>query len=85
MRVQTRCELRDCLSNCMLKTRNELNLSQMEFAEGLCMDRRSYVDLEHGKNLCCSMTLLLFLVYYCKDPMGLLDQCKKIFDKHGYK
>lgn len=79
-----RCEVKDCLSKCMLKTRNEMNLSQMAFAEKLHIDRRSYLDLEHGKSLCCSMTLLIFLAYYCKDSKKLLEECKEIFDKYGY-
>ena len=85
MRGYSKCEVRDCLADCMLQTRNELSLSQMSFAEKLHMDRRSYLDLEHGKNLCCSMTLLLFMIYYCKDIDGLLRKCKEIFDKYGYK
>lgn len=85
MRSYCKCELRECLSECMLKTRNELKLSQMEFAEKLHMDRRSYLDLEHGKNLCCSITLLVYLVYYCKDPLGLLKRCREIFEKYKHE
>lgn len=80
-----RCEIRKCLSECMLNTRKELSLSQMEFAEKLNMDRRSYLELEHGRNLCCTITLLLYLIYCCSDPDGLLRECKKIFDKYGHK
>ena len=79
-----KCEVRDFLSKNMRNVRYELSLSQMEFAEKLQIDRRSYLELEHGRNLCCTMTLLLYLIYCCKDPEGLLKECKKIFDKHGY-
>lgn len=78
-----KCEVRSYLTNCMLHTRDELNLSQMEFAAELHIDRRSYLDIEHGKNLCCSMTLLYYLCYHCKDPLGVLAECRSIFDRHN--
>lgn len=79
-----RCEIRKCLAECMLNTRKELSLSQMEFAEKLNMDRRSYLELEHGNSLCCTITLLIYLVYYCKDPIELLRSCRGIFEKYKY-
>ena len=44
-----RCELRSFLSDCFLHTRKDLNLTQMEFAFDLGIDRRSYLDIEHKK------------------------------------
>ena len=79
-----KCELRNCLAEYFFDTRKELSLTQMAFAEKLNMDRRSYLELEHGNNMCCSLTLLIYLTCYCKDPEELLLKCKGILDKHGY-
>ena len=76
------CELRAYLSERFLRTRDALKLSQMEFASELNIDRRSYLDLEHRKNLCCAVTLLIYLCYHCKDPLDILDGCRRIFDKY---
>ena len=63
---------------------NVKNLSQMEFAAELHIDRRSYLDIEHRKNLCCTLALLFFLIYHCKDVQGFVDSCKPIFDKYFF-
>lgn len=62
-------ELRQFLGEHFMLTRDDLRLTQMEFASELNMDRRSYLDIEHRKALSCALTLLIFLCYYCKDPM----------------
>lgn len=76
------CELRSSISKHFLRTRDFLDISQMEFASELNIDRRSYIDIEHSENLCCTMTLLIYLCYFCKDPAALLSDCKDIFDKY---
>lgn len=78
------CELRRFFSDTMLFTRDELNLTQMEFAEELGIDRRSYIDIEHSKSFCCALTLLIYLCYFCKDPMVVINKCREIFDKYFY-
>lgn len=52
----------------------------MEMAERLCMDERSYIDLEHGKNGCSVVTLMLFLMYECSDVDHFLLELRKIFE-----
>ena len=76
------CELRSFFSDHLLLTRDELNLTQTEFADELGMDRRSYIDIEHRKSLCCALTLLLYLCYFCKDPMAVIAECQQILDKY---
>lgn len=78
------CELRSHLSDCLYNARIDKNLSQMEFAAELHIDRRSYLDIEHRKNLCCTLSLLFFLIYHCKDVQGFVDSCKPIFDKYFF-
>lgn len=79
------CELRAFLSERLLRTRDELKLTQLEFASELNIDRRSYIDLEHRKNMCCAVTLLTYLCYQCKNPLEVLDGCRKIMDKYRMK
>ena len=76
------CELSKYLGERFLLTRNDLNLSQMEFANELSIDRRSYIDIEHRKNLCCIITFLAYLCYHCEDVLALLDDCREILDKY---
>lgn len=77
------CELRALLGQYFLFTRADLRLSQMEFADALSMDKRSYIDIEHRKSLCCSLTLLTYLCYYCKDSAAFLSDCRRILDKYA--
>lgn len=77
-----RCELRSFLSDCFLHTRKDLNLTQMEFAFDLGIDRRSYLDIEHKNTMCCAITLLVYLCYFCDDPLEVLEACKRILDKY---
>ena len=76
------CALRSFFAERFLLTRDSLGLTQMEFALDLGIDRRSYLDIEHRKNLCCAVTLLAYLCYFCDDPLGILNECRRILDKH---
>ena len=52
----------------------------MKMAERLCMDERSYIDLEHGKNGCSVVTLALYLIYECPDVDDFLQKLREIFE-----
>ena len=56
-------------------------MTQVEMAERLCMDERSYIDLEHGKNGCSVVTLILFLLYECSDVDNFLRELRDIFEE----
>lgn len=60
-------------------------ISQEQMAGCLEMACRSYVDLEHGISGCSALTLALFLVYRCKDPVGFLNELKEAFEKDNEK
>ena len=44
------------------------------------MSTRSYVDLEHGKTACSAVTLALFLVFVCDDPVKFLEELRYAFE-----
>ena len=54
-------------------------------AECLMMDERSYIELDHGKSCCSALTLALFLIYCCEDPLIFLHELRSIFENEsGY-
>ena len=60
--------------------REILGISQEEMADRLAMASRTYVDLDHGKTCCSGLTLALFLVYVCDDPLGFLEELRNAFE-----
>ena len=64
------------------ETRKEiLHISQDEMSEKLLLSCRSYIELEHGKSICNSLSLVLYLIYYCPDTVAFLDDAKKAIEK----
>ena len=61
--------------------RIQQDMTQVEMAERLCMDERSYIDLEHGKNGCSVVTLMLFLMYECSAVDDFLRELRDIFEE----
>lgn len=41
------------------------------------MDARSYAVLEHGKNLCCTLIFIIYLVFFCKDIDAPIQDLRK--------
>lgn len=62
--------LRALMSSDFYITRKQLNLSQIQMAERLRIDPRSYAELEHGRNLCCTRVFVLYL-FRCKQEREL--------------
>ena len=61
--------------------RIQQDMTQVEMAERLCMDERSYIDLEHGKNGCSVVTLMLFLLYECSDVDNFLRELRDMLEE----
>ena len=53
-------------------------MTQEQFADTLLMSPRSYISLEHGKNLCCTLTFIIYLVFICDDVDSLVSDLKKV-------
>lgn len=64
----------------LIRSRDDLGISQEEMAERLEMAGRSYIDLDHGKSGCSAITLVLYLIYICDEPQAFLDELKEAFE-----
>ena len=80
MRNTYRRVLKNYFNNVLVSTRTEQSLTQSQMAERLAMDERSYIDLDHGKSCCSAVTLVLFLIYCCRDPLGFLGEFKNAIE-----
>lgn len=65
--------------------RVELGITQEEMAHRLAMASRTYVDLDHGKSNCSALTLALYLIYICADPLAFLEELRHAFEDNGNK
>ena len=73
-----KCALRTYLTDCLSNTRKREKLTQAKFSEKLMMDTRSYASLEHGKSLCCTLTFIIYLCFFCKDVDSLVLDLRHI-------
>lgn len=60
--------------------RAEMAISQEEMAGRLLMAARTYIDLEQAKNCCSALTLALYLIYVCNDPLAFLNELRKALE-----
>lgn len=64
----------------LFRSRVDLDLTQEEMAHRLLMASRTYVDLDHGKSSCSALTLALFLIYVCTNPLDFLEELRNAFE-----
>lgn len=69
----------------LFRRRVELDITQEEMAARLVMAGRTYVDLDHGKTGCRALTLALFLIYICADPLAFLEELRNAFENGSDK
>lgn len=63
----------------ILLRREDLHLTQSQMAEQLCMDERSYSDLDRGKSCCSAVTLALFIAFLCEDVQKFAEGLRHAF------
>lgn len=80
MRKTCRNILKNVFYDNLIRRRYALGMTQARMAERLCMDERSYLDLDHGKTCCGAVTLALFLIYVCEDTPAFLKELRRAFD-----
>lgn len=73
-----KCALRSYLTKRLAQARLDAHLTQDEFAEKLMMDTRSYASLEHGDSLCCTLTFIIYLVFFCDNVEALVRDLREI-------
>lgn len=69
----------------LFRSRVDLGITQEEMAHRLSMASRTYVDLDHGKTGCSALTLALFLIYICTDPLEFLEELRDAFEREDSK
>ena len=85
MRAKYTEVLKKYLSEKIKDERKRRKKTQTEMADELEMDVRSYVELEYGKSLCGSVTLVLFLTRSGVDVEVLLQEAREILDAEDRK
>ena len=65
----------------IIHARQDLGITQEEMAFRLSMACRTYIDLDHGKTSCSAVTLALYLVYICQDPVRFIDGLRNAFEE----
>ena len=65
----------------LIHARQDLGITQEEMAFRLSMACRTYIDLDHGKTSCSAVTLALYLVYICQDPVRFIDGLRNAFEE----
>lgn len=83
MRKQYEEILKMVLNRHLLRRRTEMELSQEEMAHRLLMGCQTYIDLDHGKSGCSALTLVLFLLYICEEPIVFLEELRHAFETSG--
>ena len=71
--------IREYFCRTIFEYRMQEDLTQLQMAERLCMDERSYIDLEHGKHGCSVVTLVLYLVFECPDSDAFLLDMERLY------
>ena len=61
-------------------SRAELAISQEEMASRLLMAARTYIDLEQTKNCYSALTLALYLIYVCNEPLVFLNELRQALE-----
>ena len=67
----------------LVKTRNELAMTQEQMAQILDMAPRSFIELDHGNATCSGLTLALYLTYCCEDPNEFLNGFRNAYEEEA--
>ena len=64
----------------LVEAKASLKWSQAKLAKVLIMDSRSIVYLAHGDFCCSALSLAMFLIYCCENPLVFLDDLRNEFE-----
>lgn len=65
----------------LLLSREVLKLTQVQMAARMKLAERSYAALESGESGCGSVTLVVFLLFICKEPTAFLARLRDAFQE----
>lgn len=85
MRTQYSKVLKSFFHHKLFRSRLDLGLTQEEMAHRLAMACRTYVDLDHGKTCCSALTLAIYLIYICSEPITFLQELRHAFEDSSNK
>lgn len=78
MKRTCKSAIRSYMTRRLTDARKQSHLTQTRFSEKLMMDTRSYADLEHGKSLCCTLTFIIYLCFFCENVDALIQDLRAI-------
>lgn len=64
----------------LAKENESKKLTQAKMSEIFVMSERNYFELANGNTGCSALTLALFLIYICSDPVQFLSELKQSFE-----
>ncbi len=73
--------LREQFHISLIRSRDLLGMTQEEMAGKLMMACRTYIELDHGKSGCSALTLSLYLIYICADPLSFLEELRTAIER----
>lgn len=73
-------DMRKYIQNELLKSRKQFHLSQEKMAEKLGISLRNYINLEHGKSLMSSITLINYINNLNVDKDKFFSDLAEIID-----
>ncbi len=84
MYSKERAVIRKELRNAIIKKRAELRISQEKMSGLLHISLRSYTDIEHGKSMPCTYTLINFMLLFKNDVFAMLKEIENKINETEY-
>ena len=73
--------LKEQFNNSLVQSRMKVGITQEDMAHRLMMASRTYVELDHGKSCCSTLTFDLYLIYICPTPAAFLEELRCALEK----
>ena len=85
MRERNLRVFKEFFNNRLILARDNLGVTQEKMAHRLSMAPRTFSDLERGRSGCGALTLVLFMIYICKDPIEFLEELRNALESDSNK
>ena len=81
MRNTYKMILKEYLQNKIVSERKNSALVQEAMADKLEMSWRSYANIENGKNMCSTLTFIIYLLNFKPSTEEMLAEIRELFEK----